>query len=160
MLAAPASHPCFLPACCPSHALQIVLLGVCCSRGAGGNGDECEEVTLQPLPLYSVPADNVTMVTVSSSADGRIFLGGAGALRAVVVPPACLVSVLCGAACAVFLPCVKPPSLPLTLFCVLFLLGLLPPICRWAPVRAAVRKQRQLALQALPQGRASVLLLR
>ncbi|PSC67210.1 nuclear pore complex NUP155 [Micractinium conductrix] len=56
---------------------EIVLLGVCCSRGAGGNGDECEEVTLQPLPLYSVPADNVTMVTVSSSADGRIFLGGA-----------------------------------------------------------------------------------
>ena len=57
---------------------QIVLLGVCCSRGPGGGGDDCEEVTLQPLPLYSVPADNVTMVTVSSTADGRIFLGGAG----------------------------------------------------------------------------------
>ncbi|EFN51092.1 hypothetical protein CHLNCDRAFT_141404 [Chlorella variabilis] len=55
----------------------IVLLGVCCSRGPGGGGDDCEEVTLQPLPLYSVPADNVTMVTVSSTADGRIFLGGA-----------------------------------------------------------------------------------
>ena len=57
---------------------EIVLLGVCCSRGPGGSGDECEEVTLQPLPLYSVPADNVTMVTVAPTADGRIFLGGAG----------------------------------------------------------------------------------
>ncbi|KAL4425159.1 hypothetical protein ABPG77_008264 [Micractinium sp. CCAP 211/92] len=56
---------------------EIVLLGVCCSRGPGGAGDECDEVTLQPLPLYSVPADNVTMVCVSSTADGRIFLGGA-----------------------------------------------------------------------------------
>jgi hypothetical protein len=58
---------------------QIALLGVCCSRGAGGTGDSCEELALQPLPLYSVPADNVTMVTVAPSADGRIFLGGAGA---------------------------------------------------------------------------------
>jgi len=57
---------------------QIVLLGVCCSRGPGGAGDECEELTLQPLPLYSVPADNVTMVSVASTADGRIFMGGAG----------------------------------------------------------------------------------
>jgi hypothetical protein len=35
-------------------------------------------VSLQALPLYSVPADNVTMVTVAPTADGRIFLGGAG----------------------------------------------------------------------------------
>ncbi|KAL4426022.1 hypothetical protein ABPG75_010038 [Micractinium tetrahymenae] len=56
---------------------EIVLLGVCCSRGPGGTGDECEELALQPLPLYSVPADNVTMVCVASTADGRIFLGGA-----------------------------------------------------------------------------------
>lgn len=58
--------------------LQIVLLGVCCSAGPGGSGDECEELSLQPLPLYSVPADGVTMVTVAPTADGRIFLGGAG----------------------------------------------------------------------------------
>ena len=32
--------------------LQIVLLGVCCSPGPGGSGDACEELTLQPLPLY------------------------------------------------------------------------------------------------------------
>ncbi|KAI3427442.1 hypothetical protein D9Q98_010357 [Chlorella vulgaris] len=56
---------------------EIVLLGVCCSRGPGSGGDECEEVSLQALPLYSVPADNVTMVTVAPTADGRIFLGGA-----------------------------------------------------------------------------------
>lgn len=55
-----------------------MLLGVCCSRGPGGTGDECDELTLQPLPLYSVPADNVTIVCVSPTADGRIFLGGAG----------------------------------------------------------------------------------
>ncbi|PRW05942.1 nuclear pore complex Nup155 isoform B [Chlorella sorokiniana] len=56
---------------------EIVLLGVCCSPGPSGSGDACEELTLQPLPLYSVPADNVTMVSVASTADGRIFLGGA-----------------------------------------------------------------------------------
>lgn len=63
----------------PTPPLQIVLLGVCCSAGPGGGGDECEELALQPLPLYSVPADGVTMVAVAPTADGRIFLGGAGA---------------------------------------------------------------------------------
>lgn len=40
----PISHQTFLT--------QIVLLGVCCSPGPGGSGDACEELTLQPLPLY------------------------------------------------------------------------------------------------------------
>jgi nuclear pore complex protein Nup155 len=57
---------------------EIVLLGVCCSAGAGGTGDDdCEEVTLQPLPLYSVPSDDVAMTSVACTANGRIFLGGA-----------------------------------------------------------------------------------
>eukprot|EP00887_Chlorella_sp_A99_P007116 scaffold2.g7116.t1 len=62
-------------------ATEVVLLGVCCSPGtsgaAGGPGDGCEQLVLQPLPLYSAPTDNVTMVSVASSASGRIFLGGA-----------------------------------------------------------------------------------
>lgn len=57
---------------------EIVLLGVCCSSGgAGSTVDDCEEVTLQPLPLYSVPSDNVAMTAVACSSNGRIFLGGA-----------------------------------------------------------------------------------
>jgi len=57
---------------------EIVLLGVCCSAGASGTGDDdCEEVTLQPLPLYSVPSDDVAMISVAKTANGRIFLGGA-----------------------------------------------------------------------------------
>ena len=53
-----------------------MLLGVCCSR-AGEGSSGYEEVTLQPLPLYAAPADNVAMVTVAPTAGGRIFLGGA-----------------------------------------------------------------------------------
>ena len=53
-------------------ALQIVLLGVCCAPGPGG--EPAAEVTLQPLPLYSVPADNVTMVCVAGTASG--WVGG------------------------------------------------------------------------------------
>ena len=69
-------------------ATEVVLLGVCCSPGQGGGngggdsgggpGDACEQLALQPLPLYSAPTDNVTMVSVASTAGGRIFLGGAG----------------------------------------------------------------------------------
>jgi nuclear pore complex protein Nup155 len=55
---------------------EIVLLGVCCSAGASGD-DDCEEVTLQPLPLYSVPSDDVAMTSVACTTNGRIFLGGA-----------------------------------------------------------------------------------
>lgn len=57
---------------------EIVLLGVCCSAGAGGTGDDdCEEVMLQPLPLYSVSSDDVAMTSVACTTNGRIFLGGA-----------------------------------------------------------------------------------
>lgn len=57
-----------------ARPLQIVLLGVCCTAGQGG--EPCSEVSLQPLPLYSVPTDNVTMVCVAGASGGRIFLGG------------------------------------------------------------------------------------
>ncbi len=45
----------------------MVLLGVCLDG---------EELALQPLPLYAVPADNVTMCAVAATPAGRIFLGG------------------------------------------------------------------------------------
>jgi len=54
----------------------VVLLGVCLDTGPGGGGDAVEELALQPLPMYSVPADNVTMCAVASTPAGRIFLGG------------------------------------------------------------------------------------
>ena len=48
---------------------------MCCAPGP--SGEPAAQVSLQPLPLYSVSADNVTMVTVAGTAEGRIFLGGA-----------------------------------------------------------------------------------
>ncbi|MEW5305512.1 MAG: hypothetical protein WDW36_008046 [Sanguina aurantia] len=55
--------------------VEVVLLGVCPARqsSSGSSGD----VTLQPLPMYCVPTDNVVMSCVSCSAGGRVFLGGA-----------------------------------------------------------------------------------
>ena len=69
---------------------QIVLLGVCLAPGPGGDDGvpSSEEVTLQPLPLYAVPSDNVTMCAVAAGPNGRIFLGGAdGHLYEVVYAP-------------------------------------------------------------------------
>lgn len=49
---------------------QIVLLGVCPSRrppgiptwGMGSSSDAADgDITLQPLPMYTVPSDNVIM---------------------------------------------------------------------------------------------------
>lgn len=48
--------------------VEIVLLGVC----EDGKGD----LSLQPLPLYTVPSDNVVMTAVASTSNGRLFLGG------------------------------------------------------------------------------------
>ncbi|KXZ50010.1 hypothetical protein GPECTOR_18g164 [Gonium pectorale] len=68
---------------------EIVLLGVCPSRRAGGaaaeGGDVDElsgewvpdDVLLQPLPLYSIPTDNVLITCCASGPGGRVFLGGA-----------------------------------------------------------------------------------
>jgi nuclear pore complex protein Nup155 len=55
---------------------QIVLLGVCTSPAKGGGSDAYEELSLQPMPLYSLPSDNVIMTCFASSASGRIFMGG------------------------------------------------------------------------------------
>ena len=55
--------------------VQLVLLGVCCSGNIIG-GDPFEELTLQPLPEYTIPTDGVTMTCITSTESGRIFLGG------------------------------------------------------------------------------------
>jgi len=54
-----------------------VLLGVATAAGGGGRGDPQHELSLQPLPEYSVPSDNVIMASVAGTAAGRIFMGGA-----------------------------------------------------------------------------------
>ncbi len=67
---------------------EIVLLGVCPARRGGGgaaagpsasdpDGAAPDEILLQPLPLYSIPTDNVVITCVASGVGGRVFLGGA-----------------------------------------------------------------------------------
>lgn len=62
---------------------DIVLLGVCCGTSSEKPRDDTDDrfgstdqISIQPLPLYSVSSDNIPMVKVASSASGRIFLGG------------------------------------------------------------------------------------
>lgn len=57
--------------CTARGVLQVVLLGVCCGPSVA------DDITLQALPLYTLPTDGVTVVTVASTPHGRIFLGGA-----------------------------------------------------------------------------------
>ena len=49
---------------------EIHLIGVCHSGG------EFEEITLQSLPQYTISTDNISMISVAGSTNGRIFLGG------------------------------------------------------------------------------------
>lgn len=49
---------------------------MCLDVVPGGGGEAAQELALQPLPLYAVPADNVTMCAVAATPAGRIFLGG------------------------------------------------------------------------------------
>ena len=49
--------------------VEIILLGVCTSGGF-------DELTLQPLPLYTIPSDDVVFRCIKGTHDGRIFLGG------------------------------------------------------------------------------------
>ena len=55
-----------------------MLLGVCVGPAKPGGADAFETLSLQPMPLYAVPSDNVVMTCAATSgATGRIFLGGA-----------------------------------------------------------------------------------
>ncbi|KAM5566892.1 nuclear pore complex protein NUP155 [Rosa sericea] len=55
--------------------VQLCLVGVCCSGGADGT-DPYAEVSLQPLPEYTVPSDGITMTCITCTEKGRIFLAG------------------------------------------------------------------------------------
>ncbi|KAG9140609.1 hypothetical protein Leryth_022498 [Lithospermum erythrorhizon] len=55
--------------------VEIILVGVCCTRGGDGT-DPFAEVTLQPLPEYTIPSDGVTMTCISCTDKGHIFLAG------------------------------------------------------------------------------------
>ncbi|KAL6543857.1 hypothetical protein OROGR_010354 [Orobanche gracilis] len=55
--------------------VELILVGVCCS-GRGDETDPYAEVSLQPLPEYSVPSDGVTMTCITCTDRGLIFLAG------------------------------------------------------------------------------------
>ncbi|KDO60757.1 hypothetical protein CISIN_1g0005461mg, partial [Citrus sinensis] len=55
--------------------VELILVGVCCS-GAGDGTDPYAEISLQPLPEYTVPSDGVTMTCITCTDKGRILLAG------------------------------------------------------------------------------------
>lgn len=54
---------------------QLILVGVCCSGRSDGT-DPYAEVSLQPLPEYTIPSDGVTMTCITCTDRGHIFLAG------------------------------------------------------------------------------------
>lgn len=55
--------------------VELSLVGVCCSGGVDGT-DPFAEISLQPLPEYTIPSDGVTMTCITCTDRGRIFLSG------------------------------------------------------------------------------------
>ncbi|KAF6156384.1 hypothetical protein GIB67_031505 [Kingdonia uniflora] len=55
--------------------LELILVGVCYS-GRGDGSDPYAEVSLQPLPDYTVPSEGVTMTCITCTSKGHIFLAG------------------------------------------------------------------------------------
>ncbi|XP_058181474.1 nuclear pore complex protein NUP155 isoform X1 [Rhododendron vialii] len=55
--------------------VELILLGVCCS-GSGDGMDPYAEVSLQPLPEYTIPSDGITMTCITCTDRGHIFLAG------------------------------------------------------------------------------------
>lgn len=58
---------------CLTTAVEIVILGV--SFTASATDPYCE-MHLQPEPLFHIPSDNVSMLAVSGTPQGRLFLAG------------------------------------------------------------------------------------
>uniref|UniRef100_A0A8C6YMQ4 Nucleoporin 155 n=1 Tax=Nothoprocta perdicaria TaxID=30464 RepID=A0A8C6YMQ4_NOTPE len=60
--------------------VDIVILGLSCANIQAGSGALNDSMSggmqLLPDPLYSLPTDNVSMLAVSSTDNGRIFLAG------------------------------------------------------------------------------------
>lgn len=53
----------------------MILVGVFCAGGGDGT-DPYAEVSLQPLPEYTIPSDGVTMTCITCTKKGDIFLAG------------------------------------------------------------------------------------
>lgn len=58
------------------HVLVLCTTTEICFIGVCHEGNDFDEVTLQRLPQYTVSTDNVSMISVASTQDGRVFLGG------------------------------------------------------------------------------------
>eukprot|EP00899_Mesostigma_viride_P018513 jgi/Mesvir1/26663/Mv20449-RA.2 len=60
--------------------VEVVLVGVCLSPGSDPSAvdpsDRFRDLTLQALPMYTVPSDSCTICCVAASPSGRIFAGG------------------------------------------------------------------------------------
>ncbi|PIA46100.1 hypothetical protein AQUCO_01600399v1 [Aquilegia coerulea] len=54
---------------------ELILVGVCCT-GRGDGTDPYSEVSLQPLPEYTIPSDGVTMTCITCTSTGHIYLAG------------------------------------------------------------------------------------
>lgn len=55
--------------------VELFLIGVCCT-GSGDGTDPYAEISLQPLPDYTIPSDGVTMTCIACTEKGHIFLAG------------------------------------------------------------------------------------
>ncbi|ERM95873.1 nuclear pore complex protein NUP155 isoform X1 [Amborella trichopoda] len=55
--------------------VELILLGICCTA-SGDGADPYAEVSLQPLPEYTIPSDGVTMTCITCTNKGHIFLAG------------------------------------------------------------------------------------
>ncbi|PKA52217.1 hypothetical protein AXF42_Ash010113 [Apostasia shenzhenica] len=55
--------------------VELFLIGVCCAASADGT-DPYAEISLQPLPEYTIPSDGVTMTCVACTEKGQIFVSG------------------------------------------------------------------------------------
>ncbi|ESQ35317.1 hypothetical protein EUTSA_v10006562mg [Eutrema salsugineum] len=55
--------------------VELVLVGVCCTEGPDGR-DPYAEISVQPLPDYTISSDGVTMTCVTCTNRGRIFMAG------------------------------------------------------------------------------------
>ncbi|KAL7149542.1 hypothetical protein ABFS83_05G048200 [Erythranthe nasuta] len=55
--------------------VELILVGVCCS-GRSDETDPYAEVSLQPLPEYTISSDGVTMTCITCTDRGHIFLAG------------------------------------------------------------------------------------
>ncbi|CAA7033766.1 unnamed protein product [Microthlaspi erraticum] len=55
--------------------VELVLVGVCCTEGPDGR-DPYAEISVQPLPDYTISSDGVTMTCVTCTNKGRIFMAG------------------------------------------------------------------------------------